>query len=33
MSNNYMCAEYTKLGCQLRDMSKTMAVCPCKDEE
>ena len=33
MSNNYMCAECTKLGCQLRDMSKTMAVCPCKDEE
>ena len=29
----YMCAECTKLGCQLRDPEKYMTVCPCKAEE
>lgn len=33
MSNNYMCAECTKLGCTMRDLEKTMPVCPCKAEE
>ncbi len=33
MSNNYMCAECTKRGCQLRDPEKYMPVCPCKAEE
>ena len=33
MSNMYVCAECTKLGCQLRDPEKYMAVCPCKATE
>lgn len=29
----YMCAECTQHGCKLRDMSKTLKCCPCKNEE
>ena len=30
---SYMCAECRQTGCKLRDMSKTMTCCPCKNEE
>ena len=30
---SYMCAECRLTGCKFRDMSKTMTVCPCKNEE
>ena len=30
---SYMCAECRQTGCKFRDMSKTMSVCPCKNEE
>ncbi len=29
---SYMCAECRQTGCKFRDMSKTMTVCPCKNE-